>query len=66
MTSRTRISDGFAERVAVAMQMSRSVIMPMTVRSWSTTGTTPQSESHMILAAAARSVSPLHDFTWYV
>jgi hypothetical protein len=43
---------GAVDRVAAAIQMSRSVIMPMTFRSSFTTGTVPQSSSHMILATA--------------
>src|SRR2546427_450154 len=54
---------GLVARVAAAMQISRSVIIPITRRSSLTTGTVPQSPSHMIFAAAARSVSGLHDFT---
>ena len=45
------------------MQMSRSVIMPITLPSLWITGTTPQSLSHMIIAAAARLVPGVQVFT---
>jgi hypothetical protein len=57
------MSAGAADRVAAAMQMSRSVIIPMIFRSSFTTGTVPQSQSHMIFATVAKSMSGLHDFT---
>src|SRR5260221_11137673 len=63
MTSCTGISPSARARVAPAMQMSRSVITPMTCPRSSVTGTAPQSSSHMIFAAAARLVSGPHDFT---
>src|SRR4029078_4683619 len=45
------------------MQISRSVIIPMTLRSSVTTGTAPQSPSHINLATTARSVSGETVFT---
>ena len=47
---------GNSRRVAVAMQMSRSVTMPTTCPAASTTGITPQSRSHIKWATAAKSV----------
>ncbi len=47
--------------VAVAIQTSRSVITPITFPSTLSTGSAPQSLSHIILAAAARLVpGPQH------
>src|ERR1019366_6448227 len=45
------------------MQMSRSVIIPMTRMTAATTGTAPQSASHMIRAAVCRLSFALHDCT---
>src|SRR5262245_25416403 len=59
ITWRTAMAAGAAERVVAAIQISRSVITPTTFWS-STTGTIPQSQSHMIWAAAARLVSGPH------
>src|SRR5688572_2317911 len=63
ITSLARISAGGLDRVAAAIQMSRSVIMPRTLRSELITGTAPQSPSHINLATTARSVSGPTVFT---
>jgi len=57
--------------VAAAMQMLRSVIMPITLPPSSTTGSVPQLPSHICIAAAAKSVSGVqlnvlgHHFTYF-
>jgi hypothetical protein len=53
MASVTGIALGAQFRVKHAMQMSRSVIMPLTVPLSSTTGMAPQSASHISFAGTA-------------
>src|SRR5512134_509466 len=50
-------------RVATAIQMSRSVMMPATRPSSLTTGSAPQSPSHISFTASARFVSGRQVFT---
>jgi hypothetical protein len=63
MTSPTGISEARRAFVVAAMAMSRSVAMPITLFSLSTTGSAPQSYSSIIAAASARLVSGRQDFT---
>src|SRR5690349_17859235 len=66
VTSRTRNSDASLFLVPSATQMSRSVIMPVTLPASPTTGSVPQSLSHISAAAAARFVSGRQNTTDFV
>src|SRR6266567_5744373 len=54
MTPSTEMLEGFLSRIAVAIQMSRSVIIPTTFRSSLIIGKIPQSFSHIVFAASAK------------
>lgn len=66
ITSLTRIVAGSRRWHPVAIQTSRSVIIPTTCPLLSTTGSTPQSRIHIDCATAAKSVSGAHVFTSFV
>src|SRR5580698_2830889 len=60
VTSRTRVSPAFALRVPNAIDISRSVTMPI-ARPFSTTGRAPQPLSQKTCATVARFVSGLQN-----
>src|ERR1017187_8870394 len=53
-------------RHPVAIQISRSVIIPTTCPRWSPIGSTPQARIHIDSAAVAKSVFGEHVFTSFV
>src|SRR5689334_9573424 len=66
MACATGMADGGRLSIQVAMQMSRSVIIPITCPSALTTGSAPQSQSHINLAAAASDSSARQEATFLV